>query len=75
MVADVVSPAAAAVAQLRFDVRLRGAIPEMIRSDPTRVNQILVNLGQRDQVHEHGGVTLRLSPARGPGARRQLAWT
>ena len=63
VVADVVSllRPRAVEKQLRLDVRLRGAIPEMIRSDPTRVNQILVNLvGNAIKFTEHGGVTLRL---------------
>ena len=73
VVADVVSllRPRAVEKQLRLDVRLRGAIPEMIRSDPTRMNQILVNLvGNAIKFTEHGGVTLRLEllPA-GPSAR------
>ena len=63
VVADVVSllRPRAVEKQLRLDVRLRGPIPEMIRSDPTRVNQILVNLvGNAIKFTEHGGVTLRL---------------
>ena len=81
VVADVVSllRPRAVEKQLRLDVRLRGAIPEMIHSDATRINQILVNLvGNAIKFTEHGGVTLRLEllpagperPARAPGDRR-----
>jgi Amt family ammonium transporter len=47
--------------QLRLDVRFRGPVPESIRSDPTRLHQILVNLtGNAIKFTEHGGITLRL---------------
>ena len=47
--------------QLRLETRFRGAIPEQIRSDPTRLLQILVNLiGNAIKFTEHGGITLRL---------------
>ncbi len=58
--------------QLRLETRLRGPIPAEIRSDPTRLLQILVNLtGNAIKFTEHGGITVRLellaaTPASGP---------
>ncbi len=47
--------------QLRFETRYRGAIPEQIHSDPTRLHQILVNLaGNAIKFTEYGAITLRL---------------
>jgi signal transduction histidine kinase/CheY-like chemotaxis protein len=57
--------------QLRLETRFRGAIPEEIHSDPTRLLQILVNLtGNAIKFTEHGGITLRLEliPATDSGA-------
>jgi len=60
--------------QLRLDVRLRGPVPETIRSDATRLHQVLVNLvGNAIKFTEHGGVTVRLellpATAERPAAR------
>jgi len=63
IVADVVSllRPRALEKQLRLETRLRGAVPETIHSDPTRLHQILVNLaGNAIKFTEHGGITLRL---------------
>ena len=58
--------------QLRLDVRLRGAVPESVQTDATRLHQILVNLvGNAIKFTEHGGITLRLehlAPAEGRSA-------
>ncbi len=62
--------------QLRLEVRFRGPIPESIRSDPTRLHQILVNLtGNAIKFTEHGGITLRLEllPASAERAEPLLA--
>jgi signal transduction histidine kinase/CheY-like chemotaxis protein len=47
--------------QLRLDVRVKGPVPESIRSDATRIQQILMNLvGNAIKFTEVGGVTIRL---------------
>ncbi len=55
--------------QLRLETRIRGAIPEAITSDPTRLHQILVNLiGNAIKFTEHGGITVRLELLAGDAA-------
>ncbi|MGH9888664.1 MAG: ATP-binding protein, partial [bacterium] len=59
--------------QLRLEMRLRGAIPETIHSDPTRLHQILVNLaGNAIKFTEHGGITMRLELLAAEGERGRL---
>jgi signal transduction histidine kinase/CheY-like chemotaxis protein len=59
--------------QLRLETRLRGAIPETIQSDPTRLHQILVNLaGNAIKFTEHGGITMRLELLPADGAHGPL---
>jgi len=75
LVAEVASPMQlrAATKGLAFAVEYRGAIPERIQSDPTRLRQVLLNLlGNAIKFTEAGGVRLTVEMVEGEGAARGL---
>ena len=38
-------------------------VPQYVRTDPNKLRQVLINPGQRRQIHPEGGVTLRCRSA------------
>jgi signal transduction histidine kinase/DNA-binding response OmpR family regulator len=62
----------ASAKQIMFDIRFASPVPKTIRSDPTRLRQILANLiGNAIKFTERGGVHVRVSVI-GPAGPRPL---
>jgi signal transduction histidine kinase/CheY-like chemotaxis protein len=60
---------------LTLEIAFRGSVPETIRSDPTRLRQVLMNLiGNAVKFTERGGVELRVELDESDGACPRLAF-